>query len=208
MANTKFYNLTDVSRISKHDKSNIFPALLKKAQDSQAKYESRLRGDDTKTDTEKTRLGYQHAIKNISGLIKDLDRQTKPRHEKNAKYKESVASWLEQDGTTNQLILNSTYQVMKDWPVSKLVQASKEDKNISKMILTTPAGKYGYELSGVQRQQFFDDAVTHTLGENLGDYESNQKILEALTIAGENLMESHNEIYDAVKVINSRVVNE
>jgi len=73
MANTKFYNLTDVSRITKHDKSNIFPALLKKAQDSQAKYESRLRDDDTKTNTEKTRLGYKHAIKSISGLFKGLD---------------------------------------------------------------------------------------------------------------------------------------
>lgn len=125
MANTKFYNLTDVSRITKHDKSNIFPALLKKAQDSQAKYESRLRDDDTKTNTEKTRLGYKHAIKSISGLFKGLDLQTKPRHEKNTKYKGWVSSWLEQDGTTNQLLLNSTYQVMKDWPVSQLMQASK-----------------------------------------------------------------------------------
>lgn len=208
MANTKFYNLTDVSRVTKHDKTNTFPSLLKKAQESQDKYELRLRGDDTKTDTEKTRLGYQHAIKNISGLLKDLDLQTKPRHVKNTKYRKSVTSWLEQDGTTNQLILNSTYQVMRDWPVPKLVQASKDDKNISKMILTTPAGKYGYEMSDQQRQMFFDDAVKHTLGDNLDDYESNQKVLEALTIAGENLIDSHNEIHDDLKVIESRVVNE
>jgi len=75
------------------------------------------------------------------------------------------------------------------------------------MILTTPAGKYGYELSDEQRQAFVDDAVTHTLGNNLGDHESNKKILEALNVAGENFMERHNKIYDDLKMIESRVVN-
>ena len=75
------------------------------------------------------------------------------------------------------------------------------------MNLTTPAGKYGYKLTESQRQQFFDDAVKHTLGDGLADYQSNAKILDALSITGENLLSSHNEIYSAMANIDARVVN-
>jgi hypothetical protein len=143
----------------------------------------------------------------ILGLTKTLDGLVKTRREKNAEYKNWVTSWLDENSTTNMMIMNSTYQALKDWKPSELMKASPEDRNISKMILTTPAGKYGYKLTESQRQHFFDDAVMHTLGDALADYQSNSKILDALSITGENLLSSHNEIYSAMANIDARVVN-
>ena len=207
MTTTKFTNLTDESRLIKVDPSNNFYESVKQAQAAQTKFEARLHKDITTNESEVSRLKYEYATKLISGLIKNLDNQIESRRSKYNDYKSRITSWLNQDGTTNQMIMLQTYNALQDWSVSKLMKASKDDKNISKMILTTPLARYGYELSDVQKQMFFDDAVVHVLGEDINDYMQNKAALDVLEITGENLLKKHNQIYSELSIIESTRVN-
>ena len=207
MTTTKFTNLTDESRLIKVDPSNKFYESVKQAQAAQTTFEARLRKDITKNDSEVSRLKYEYATKLISGLIKNLDNQIESRRSKYNDYKSRITSWLNQDGTTNQMIMLQTYNALQDWSVSKLMKASKDDKNISKMILTTPLARYGYELSDVQKQMFFDDAVVHVLGDDVNDYMQNKAALDVLEITAENLLKKHNQIYSELSIIEATRVN-
>ena len=156
---------------------------------------------------ERSRLKHEAEIKYIQSLMSGLDAQAISRSEQDSKYQDQVTHWLESDSTTNQMIMLNTYTALKDWTPAQLMQASAEDKNVSKMVLTTPVGKYGFKLTDDQRQHFFDDAVKHTLGENLDNYQSNRKILEAVNIANDNLLSHHNQVSYALKVINDKRVD-
>jgi len=207
MKQIKFSSLTDISRILKADKDSSFPKSVESAQSAFDKFSVRVDKDQTKTEIEQNRLKLQHGQKLVASLMATLDMQATPRQERNTNYKRRVSSWLEQDSTTNMMVLNSTYSALKDWKPSELMQASRDDKNISKMILTTPAGRYGFKLTDDQRQQFFSDAVSHVLGDDLADFDNNKIILDSLEAAGDNLLVTHNEIHTALGAINSRRVD-